>query len=67
MAMVDRNLLRIAVFEIHFTNGQIPPKVAINEAIEISKIYGNTDSAAFVNGVLDQIAKLKVSAMIVGT
>ncbi len=57
MAMVDRNLLRIAVFEIHFSRGEVPPKVAINEAIEISKKYGNTDSASFVNGLLDQIAK----------
>ena len=57
MATVDRNLLRIAVYEIHFSHGEVPPKVAINEAIEISKKYGNTDSAAFVNGLLDQIAK----------
>jgi len=57
MATVDRNLLRIAVFEIHFSQGEVPPKVAINEAIEISKKYGNTDSAAFVNGLLDQIAR----------
>lgn len=57
MAMVDRNLLRIAVFEIQYTNGEVPPKVAINEAIELSKKFGNSDSAAFINGILDQIAK----------
>lgn len=57
MAVVDRNLLRIAVYEIHFSEGQIPPKVAMNEAIEISRKYGNTDSPSFINGLLDQIAR----------
>ncbi len=57
MAVVDRNLLRIAVFEIHYSQGAIPPKVAMNEAIEISRKYGNTDSPSFINGLLDQIAR----------
>jgi len=61
MAMVDRNLLRIAVFEICFSQGQIPPNAAINEAIEIAKKYGTTESAAFLNGILDEIAKGCVS------
>lgn len=59
MALVDRNLMRIAIYELLFSNQDIPPKVAINEAIEISKKYGSTDSASFINGVLDQIVKVK--------
>lgn len=57
MALVDRNLLRIGVFEIAFSDGEVPPKAALNEAIEISKKYGTTDSSAFINGILDQILK----------
>jgi N utilization substance protein B len=59
MALVELNIMRVAVFEIVFSEGEIPPKTAINEAIEISKKYGSTDSGAFVNGILDQIRKLK--------
>jgi len=55
MALVDLIIMRIAAFEMKF--GQIPPAVVINEAIEISKKYGTVDSAAFVNGILDQIVK----------
>ncbi len=54
MATVDRNILRIGVFEMLFVE-DIPPKVAIDEAIEIAKIYGDADSAGFVNGVLDGV------------
>ncbi len=61
MALVDRNLMRIAIFELLFSQDEVPPKVAINEAIEISKTYGSTDSAAFINGILDQVLKLKDS------
>ncbi len=57
MALVDLTLMRIAVFEMCFSGGATPPKSAINEAIEISKKYGSSDSASFVNGVLDQIFK----------
>lgn len=59
MAAVDRNVLRIAVYELLFNSADIPPRVAINEAIEIGKTFGNTDSGAFINGVLDQVAKDK--------
>jgi N utilization substance protein B len=52
---VDRAVLRLATCEILFT--AIPPKVAINEAIELAKRFGTTDSQRFVNGVLDRIAK----------
>jgi N utilization substance protein B len=54
MAIIDRNLLRMAVYEMrHFSD--IPPSVTIDEAIELSKQFGNAESPAFVNGVLDAI------------
>ena len=55
MARVDRNVLRLAVFELRWRD-DVPVKVAINEAIELGKKYGSESSAAFVNGVLDRIA-----------
>lgn len=57
MALVDLNIMRIAVFELKFSADPVPAAVAINEAIEISKKFGTVDSAAFVNGILDQIVK----------
>lgn len=56
MAAIDRNILRAAVYELLFS-ADIPPKVAINEAIELAKKYGDKDSGKFVNGVLDKINK----------
>jgi N utilization substance protein B len=58
MAAIDRNLLRLAVHELlHFTD--IPPSVTINEAIELAKEFSSADSPAFINGILDQIAREK--------
>ena len=57
MSLVDLNVMRIAVFEMKFMRPQVPPTVAINEAVEIAKKYGSTDSGAFVNGILDNVAK----------
>lgn len=57
MSLVDKNTLRLAVFEMINGRDPVPPKVAINEAIEVAKKYGNTDSPAFVNGILNEIAK----------
>lgn len=57
MALVDLNIMRVATFELKFSDGSVPHPVAIDEAIEISKKYGTEDSAAFVNGILDQIVK----------
>jgi N utilization substance protein B len=57
MGGVDRNLLRLAVFEIFFAPELIEPKIAINEAIEIAKIYGSQESSSFVNGLLDQVVR----------
>ncbi len=54
MATVDRNVLRMAAYEI-MANADTPLKVILNEAIELSKRYGSEDSGAFVNGVLDKI------------
>ncbi|MCA9524605.1 MAG: transcription antitermination factor NusB [Myxococcales bacterium] len=55
MAAIDRNILRMAIYEI-LHEPSIPPRVSINEAIEISKRYGSGDSSAFINGILDKIS-----------
>jgi transcription antitermination protein NusB len=56
IATVDRNILRLGVYELLFGNyDETPPKVAINEAIELAKTYGSDSSARFVNGVLGTI------------
>ncbi len=51
IAVIDRNILRIAIFEILYTP-DTPPKVAINEAVELAKMFGSDSSPRFVNGVL---------------
>ncbi|MDP3964327.1 MAG: transcription antitermination factor NusB [bacterium] len=56
ITVVDRNILRIGVFELRFDD-DIPPKVAINEAIELAKSFGGESSGKFVNGVLGAIYK----------
>lgn len=59
MAVIDRNVLRIGVFELLYAS-DIPPKVTINEAVELAKRYGDLDSSKFVNGILDKIHKSEV-------
>ena len=54
MAIIDRNILRVAACELCFYRN-IPPKVTIDEAVEIAKRYGGSNSPEFINGVLDQI------------
>jgi N utilization substance protein B len=54
MATVDRNILRLAVFELLFRK-DIPPKVTLNEAIDLGKKFGTQDSGSFINGVLDSV------------
>ncbi len=54
MSCVDRNVMRIAVYEILFCE-DIPPKVSINEAVDIGKKYGTQESGAFINGIVDSI------------
>ncbi len=58
MAIIDRNILRMACFEL-ITTEDIPPKVSINEAVELAKKFGDIDSPRFVNGILDKIYKLE--------
>ncbi|MFH1002990.1 MAG: transcription antitermination factor NusB [Chloroflexota bacterium] len=57
IAPVDRNILRLAIFEILFDN-KVPIKVAINEAVELAKTFGSDKSPKFVNGVLGAISTL---------
>jgi N utilization substance protein B len=52
--MIDRNILRIALFELLYCE-EIPPKVTINEAIDLGKRFGSEDSGSFINGILDRI------------
>ncbi len=54
---IDRAILRLAVCELLFFVEQTPPKVAINEAIELGKTFGAAESPQFINGVLDKIAR----------
>ena len=56
MSMIDRNILRLSVYEIVFLS-DIPLPVTINEAIEVAKEFGSETSAAFINGILDKIGK----------
>lgn len=56
MAVIDRNLLRMAASEILYSK-TVPPKVAIDEAVEIAKKFGSEDSPNFINGILDRILK----------
>lgn len=56
IAIVDRNVLRIGIYELLFANREeVPPKVAINEAIELAKTFGGDSSGKFINGVLGTI------------
>lgn len=58
ISVIDRNILRIGLFELLFgEKGEVPPKVAINEAIELSKTFGGETSSKFVNGVLGAVYK----------
>jgi N utilization substance protein B len=56
MPLVDRNILRIAVYEMLYHDDDVPDSVAINEAVEMAKVYGGEDSSKFVNGVLGRLA-----------
>ncbi len=57
--LVDRNILRLAIFELLFDN-KVPGKVAINEAVELAKSFGSDNSARFVNGVLSSVSNLAI-------
>lgn len=55
IATVDRNILRVAIFEMFFSSTPLSGKIAINEAVEIAKKYSTSESASFINGLLDQM------------
>lgn len=55
MPGVDRNILRVAVYEMFYADEKLAPNVAINEAVEIAKIYGTDDTPRFINGVLGKM------------
>jgi transcription antitermination protein NusB len=56
ISAVDRNIMRLAIYEMLFRD-DIPPVVSINEAIELAKTFGGTESGRFVNGILDRVRK----------
>lgn len=56
MTVVDRNILRLGVYELLYLH-DVPTSVVLNEAIEIAKKFGTEDSSAFINGILDNVAK----------
>ncbi|MBM2827065.1 MAG: nusB [Dehalococcoidia bacterium] len=62
VSAIDRNILRLAIFEILFDN-KVPKGVAINEAVELAKLFGSESSSKFVNGVLGTITQDKPSAL----
>lgn len=57
MATIDRNIVRLAVYEMLFAEERLSAGIAINEAVELAKIYGTDDSARFINGILGAIAR----------
>ena len=56
MSIIDRNVLRIALYEMLYRL-EIPPKVSINEAIDLGKTFGSPDSGSFINGILDHLLR----------
>jgi N utilization substance protein B len=60
MPLVDRNILRLAVFEILYRD-DVPDSVSINEAVEMAKVYGGEDSSKFVNGILGRLADVSAA------
>ena len=54
LALIDRNILRIGVFELLFSD-EVPPEVAMDEAVELAKRFGTEQARAFINGILDRI------------
>ncbi|MCM8778254.1 MAG: transcription antitermination factor NusB [Candidatus Omnitrophica bacterium] len=62
MATIDRNILRMSCFELSYEK-DVPPKVVINEAIELAKKYGDIESSKFINGILDKIFKENIQRL----
>ncbi len=59
MAGVDRNIARMAIYEMKYSQDRLQPGVAINEAVELAKTFGTEDSSRFINGILGSIVKNK--------
>ena len=59
MAVIDRNVLRLGTYEL-LSEDDVPPKVCINEAIDLAKRFGDAESGKFINGILDAIHKARV-------
>ncbi|SFL81253.1 transcription antitermination factor NusB [Pelosinus propionicus] len=57
MPGIDRNIARIAIYEMRFGNETLPPNVVINEAVELAKVFGTEESSRFVNGILGALIK----------
>ena len=57
MAGIDRNIARMAIYEMNFGSEEISPNVVINEAVELAKIFGTEESGRFVNGILGALVK----------
>jgi N utilization substance protein B len=57
MSPIDRNILRIGIYECLYTSQQVPVRVAINEAVELAKRFGSDSTPRFVNGVLGQLVR----------
>ncbi len=60
MAVIDRNIMRMSCYELLYLD-DIPPKVSINEAVDLAKKYGDMESGKFVNGILDKINKKEIN------
>lgn len=57
MPGVDRNILRLAIYELKYGSEKLPPNVVINEAVELAKLFGTEESGRFVNGILGSLIK----------
>lgn len=66
IARIDRNIIRIGLFELLHRGDKVPPKVAINEAVELAKAFGSDNSSKFVNGVLGTAYRTLVEGTIDG-
>ena len=67
MPLVDRNILRLAAWEMLYRDEDVPDSVAINEAVEMAKVYGGEDSSKFVNGILGRLADVVAAGGLKGS
>ena len=57
LGLIDRNILRLGAYELLYMRDEIPPEVAIDEAVELAKTYGTEKAQVFINGILDRLLK----------